>query len=163
MPDTPARGIDRVALAVATCGGIGRLRPASGTWATAAALALAAGLWAMDLRGPWVMAGVMVVASVACVLASPAAIRATGQLDPSLVVIDEVAGTFAALAVLPAGVTAEAPWTTLAVAGLLFRILDIGKPWPLLALEHLPGGYGILLDDLAGGFLAGMLTLAVLH
>jgi phosphatidylglycerophosphatase A len=44
------------------------------------------------------------------------------------------------------------PW--LAVAFLSFRVLDIWKPWPIRQLERLPGGLGIMADDLVAGLLA---------
>jgi phosphatidylglycerophosphatase A len=54
------------------------------------------------------------------------------------------------------------PWWL--AAFILFRILDIAKPWPVGALQHLPRGWGIVMDDLAAGLLAGgaLLTAAFL-
>lgn len=81
--------------------------------------------------------------------------RLTGQEDPRNVVIDELAGqllTF--LLVVPLS------WR-LALAGfVLFRLLDVVKPWPARRLEHLPGGWGIMSDDIASGlYAAGVLYL----
>jgi phosphatidylglycerophosphatase A len=42
----------------------------------------------------------------------------------------------------------------------LFRVLDIGKPGPIGALQHLPRGWGIVMDDVAAGLIAGLLLLA---
>jgi phosphatidylglycerophosphatase A len=69
--------------------------------------------------------------------------------DPSLVVVDEVAGMLVTM--IPA--TAFS-WPTVAAGFVLFRLLDIAKPWPMRALEKLPGGWGIVLDDIAAGALA---------
>lgn len=83
---------------------------------------------------------------------------ATGTLssarhpDPSLAVMDEVIGMWATCLLLPKSI----PW--LAAAFLCFRILDVVKPWPINRLERLPGGLGIMADDLAAG-LAGALIL----
>ena len=41
------------------------------------------------------------------------------------------------------------PW--LAAAFVLFRVLDVLKPWPIRRFERLPGGYGIMADDIAAG------------
>lgn len=65
--------------------------------------------------------------------------------DPGVVVIDEAIGYLVTVAALPHGF-----WT--AVAGFfLFRLLDIVKPPPCRWLEKLPGGWGIVLDDVAAG------------
>ena len=70
--------------------------------------------------------------------------------DPSIVTIDEVAGTWiACLASTPAwGI-----WGILA-ALILFRIFDIAKPWPVNKLDEMKNGIGILLDDVAAGLMA---------
>ncbi len=86
---------------------------------------------------------------------APVAVRATGRADPEIVVTDEVAGYMAAVAF-----TAEttgfgfAPRALLAFC--LFRVLDVAKPWPLRALERLPGGLGIAADDLVAGAIANV-------
>ncbi len=67
----------------------------------------------------------------------------TGKTDPSEVVIDEIVAVLLVLAVMPA----SAAWWGAGVA--LFRLFDIAKPWPIKRIEHLPGGWGIMLDDLA--------------
>ena len=78
--------------------------------------------------------------------------RSTGINDPSIIVIDEVAGMWVAL--LGCG---PVLWQ-FAVAFILFRLLDILKPGPIGWTQSLPGGWGIMADDL----LAGGITLAVL-
>jgi len=83
-------------------------------------------------------------------LAAARVARGVGRKDPGLVVVDEVAGqwlTFLALPVTP--VTALAGF-------LLFRLMDIVKPWPARDLERLPGGIGIMADDLAAGVYANL-------
>jgi phosphatidylglycerophosphatase A len=83
--------------------------------------------------------------------------RITGRRDPGWVVIDEVLGLWLTL---PA-VRAERPldWV-LAVA--LFRIFDIAKPWPLRRLEKLPGGLGVVADDVGAG-LCAMMSLGLIR
>jgi phosphatidylglycerophosphatase A len=77
--------------------------------------------------------------------------------DPSLVVIDEVAGTLIAL-----GLGGSSPSWLLLVSFGLFRLLDITKPWPIHRLEHVPPtGLGVMLDDLFAGLAAGILTAGV--
>jgi phosphatidylglycerophosphatase A len=72
--------------------------------------------------------------------------RETGLKDPQLVVIDEVAGVLVTLSV------AQPSWAALAAGVVLFRIFDQTKPWPARTAERkLPGGWGIVLDDVAAG------------
>jgi phosphatidylglycerophosphatase A len=75
-----------------------------------------------------------------------------GENDPSIVVMDEVAGMWCALAGAPAVL-----WYFVA-AFLIFRLLDILKPWPIHRLQNLHGGWGIMIDDLV----AGIVTLAIM-
>ena len=77
----------------------------------------------------------------------------TGEKDPSRVVIDEVSGQWLGFLMLPDG--------TLYIAGafILFRFLDILKPWPIRQLEQFPKGWGVMLDDM----LAGLLTLGLIQ
>ena len=77
--------------------------------------------------------------------------------DPSEVVIDEVLGQW--ITCLP---FAALGFWGYATAFALFRLFDITKPWPVNALERLPGGTGIMLDDAAAGVYA-MLCLALLR
>jgi len=71
--------------------------------------------------------------------------------DPGWVVIDEVAGQWLTLAVVP-------PDLLLYGLGfLLFRLFDIFKPWPIRALEqNMAGGLGVMVDDIAAAVYAGM-------
>jgi phosphatidylglycerophosphatase A len=78
-----------------------------------------------------------------------AAALAAGK-DPSWVVVDEVVGQWVTLALAP-----PASLPSLAVSFLLFRIFDIVKPFPARSLERLPGGVGIVADDLMAGLYAG--------
>ncbi len=105
--------------------------------APVAALALAAGL-----VGPW---------------AAGRAARGRGVRDPNEVVIDEVAGQALALAGLHLAFPGPSPWIGVVAAFALFRLLDIAKPGPIGALERLPGGVGIMADDLLAGLVVALL------
>lgn len=77
--------------------------------------------------------------------------------DPSKVVIDEVTGMWLSLWLLPNN------WIIMAAAFVLFRFFDIKKPFLIRKLEKIPGGWGIMLDDLAAGFLTNIiLQIAIL-
>ncbi len=76
--------------------------------------------------------------------------------DPSIVVIDEIVGMWIALYLLPQSMTA------IAIAFVLFRIFDVIKPPPARQVERLPGGWGIMLDDVVAGIFANILTHIIL-
>lgn len=73
--------------------------------------------------------------------------------DSYRVVIDEVAGVWVGLL----GVPLTGP--RLLVGLVLFRFFDIVKPLGIRSMEKLPGGYGVMLDDV----LAGVYTLGLMH
>jgi phosphatidylglycerophosphatase A len=75
-----------------------------------------------------------------------------GGIDPGPVVIDEVVGMLMTLALHPVNI-----WG--AIAGFfIFRVLDIVKPWPARRLELLPGGFGVVLDDMMAGVYGNLLV-----
>ncbi len=150
-----------------TVGGLGRLRPAPGTWGSIPPVAVA---WALVLAGhgpgqsPWVYNGVLVLLglafTIACVVQGDHAEAVLGK-DPSNVVADEVAGQSLTLLALPTATlgTPLSTMMTLAAAFLVFRLMDIVKPWPARQIQNIPGGWGIVLDDL----FAGLYALAVVQ
>jgi phosphatidylglycerophosphatase A len=85
------------------------------------------------------------------VLAASHVARRVGLEDPGIVVVDEVLGMWLSVIGLP-----FTPVVAL-LAFLLFRVLDIVKPYPADALEHLPRGLGIMVDDVAAGLYANLL------
>lgn len=100
---------------------------------------------------------------VAAILITPPGIWAAGvtavragKKDPGLVVIDEVAGQWLTLA----GAQVF-NWKTALAAFVLFRLFDIWKPPPVRQLERLPGGTGIMADDLMAGVYGAIILLVV--
>jgi len=142
---------------LATAGGAGRLPWAPGTWGSALAVLLAAGIVA--LGGPRWGTTALALAAVGLfplgVWASARHAATTGIGDPGEIVVDEVVGQW--LALLPVAYD----WRWYPVAFVLFRVFDIWKPWPCRALEKLPGGVGIMADDIAAGAWAGLCVLAL--
>lgn len=150
----------RFAHALATVFGLGDRLPAPGT--TAGSLPAVAAWWAATTFGrhpELVVGGTLVAAAIASVAgwwAAEVEARRLGIDDPGPVVIDEVAGQWLTLALGAAWAPALTP-AMLAVAGfVLFRIFDIVKPFPVNLLERLPGGLGIMVDDLAAAGYAGL-------
>ncbi|HOC60417.1 MAG: phosphatidylglycerophosphatase A [Syntrophaceae bacterium] len=74
-----------------------------------------------------------------------------GKKDDQRIVIDEIAGFQTAM--LPVDITG----LHLCLAFLLFRIFDIWKPFPVNRLQNLPGGYGVVADDLGAGIYSGFI------
>ncbi len=123
--------------------------------ATAASAAAVVAYWALPFSadGYWFHA----LTGAACLIGGWAAHvveRRDGREDPSRVVSDELAGMWVTCLFLPK------TWVWLLAAFLLFRALDILKPLGIRRLEKLPGGVGIMADDVAAGLLAaGLLNL----
>jgi len=151
-----------VARWLATSGGLGDHLPAPGT--TAGSLPAAIVWWALAATlGPsWILLTVTAALSLAAVVAglwasdTEAARRRTE--DPGPIVIDEVAGQWLTyLVALPfVGVAGGFNLVVFTGAGfLLFRIFDIAKPWPVHRFEAIPGGAGIMADDLAAAIYSG--------
>ncbi len=126
---------------LATFGGIGLLPGLPGTAGSAAGLLLA---WLLSSHPALQAAGCAAITLLGF-WSAEATEREMKLKDPSCVVIDEVAGMMIGVALLPVN------WKIYAAGFLLFRFFDILKPWPIRRLERLPGGVGIMLDDLAAG------------
>jgi phosphatidylglycerophosphatase A len=143
-----------LAKVLATFFGIGLVPVLPGTAASAATTLL----FVFLLRG---LGGPSYVLLVAALFFAGAAVSkitadAMGRPDPGRVVIDEVCGQLIALAYLPSG------WVPAGLAFALFRFFDIIKPWPIRRLERLPGGWGIMADDVGAGLAAAVFTRLVL-
>ena len=130
---------------VATGAGVGHVPVAPGT----AGSLLGAALCFPLLSLPWpVYLGATLLLTAVAVWAAGRVAADLGQADPSQVVIDEVAGMWFAAIYLPPTVY------DVTVCFLLFRLFDVVKPAPIPRLERLPGGFGIVADDVAAGLLA---------
>ncbi len=143
----------RVAKFISTMGGIGFTPGMPGTAGSFAALPLAAVIhyWG----GPYLLFAAAIGVSLIGIWACDIYTRQNGIHDPSECVIDELAGQWFACAFVPlslAGFT---------LAFLLFRILDMTKPWPISAAERNIGGLGVMLDDIVAGLIAGLILLAL--
>lgn len=132
--------------------GSGCIRTAPGTWGTLAGLLLYSLLfW---LPAPLYLGFVLVMFLVGIILCERTA-RALGVHDHPAIVWDEFVGIWLALALQPTGLL----WLLVAFAA--FRFFDIIKPWPIGWLDRrMPGGLGIMVDDLvAGGYALGLMAL----
>ncbi len=153
--------------ALLTVCGLGLLKPAPGTWGSAPPLILVllllwAGSAAWMVNAALIL--VAVVFAVSCVTFGRWAERHFHARDPRQVVADETVGQCVALMLLPWREVVDGDgwaWNiTLAATALVaFRFFDILKPPPIGALQRLPEGWGILLDDV----LAGLYALGLTH
>ncbi len=139
----------RWAWAVATCFGVGFLKPGPGTYGSVAtALLWFVCLHLYPLTAGWRALFTLIAAILVTAIGIPAATivaRESGRKDPGFVVVDEVAGQLLVL------LFARALWPDVLLALILFRLFDIWKPWPIRRFERFPGGTGIVVDDLAAG------------
>jgi phosphatidylglycerophosphatase A len=143
------RSLDLAARLIATVFGCGYSAFAPGTVGSAAGVLL---FWPMATAGwAWQTAASIVLFVVGSVAAGRAA-RLVNRKDPSIVVVDEVVGQWVTLTALP-----FTPLTA-GLGFLLFRVMDIVKPWPARDLENVPGGWGIMADDVAAGIYANLVV-----
>jgi phosphatidylglycerophosphatase A len=140
---TPDRSlVSRLAIAVATAGGVGFLPLAPGTWGTAVAVPLA---WACAGLTWWVYLAVCIAVTLVAIAAAEGADRAFGQHDSGKIVIDEVAGYMVTMVAVD-----RHRWLLLGAGFLLFRVADVLKPPPARAIDlRMGGGAGVVLDDVA--------------
>lgn len=144
-----------LAASLATWFGCGYSPKAPGTVGAAAALAIAIVLAHYAGWPPLWFAGLAIAVTFPGIWAAEVTARRLKVEDPGLVVVDEVVGQWLALAG-----AARLNWKSFLAAFVLFRLFDIWKPAPVRQLERLPGGVGILADDLMAG-LYGALVLFV--
>lgn len=158
---------DHLALAIATCG-VGYIPLAPGTWGSALGvgiyLLLRAGFVRIvaDVAGSGLSFTSLLLAVIALVTgvgiwAGTRAEKLLGRKDPGAVVVDEVSGQLITFIFLPL----SSPAWTIITGFLVFRALDIGKPYPIRRLEALGLGLGIMADDVLAGMYAATLLLWV--
>ena len=142
-PRPPASALDKVAHVLAVWFGCGHVPVAPGLAGTLGAIPL---YLLLRPRGPVVIAVAAAVLTVIGVWAAERVARRLGGKDPQIICIDEVAGVFVTW------IAARETTVGLLAGVVLFRLFDQTKPWPArLAERRLPGGLGIVLDDVAAG------------
>ena len=147
--------------AVTTVFFLGHLRPAPGTWASAAAIPLA---WALHVAGgfPALLLATLAVTWLGW-WAVAEATRDRADKDPAEIVIDEVAGQWIALWPVSlgaqlAGAGFWALWPGVLAAFLAFRLFDIWKPGPVGWADRQAGAFGVMADDVIAGWLAALVV-----
>lgn len=132
--------------------GAGRLPLAPGTWGALEGLAVVFLINKyVSSHSTLLLTGLCLVLGALAIWASDRVARSLRNPDPQEVVADEIVGQMTCFLWVP--ITA---WTLIA-GFILFRLFDISKPFPAGRAEHLPGGLGIIADDLVAGLYAGII------
>jgi len=139
---------------IATWFGCGLAPFAPGTWGSAGALAPALLLARAGWKPLWFL-GLAAAVTPLGIWAAGKTARRLGKKDPGMVVVDEVVGQWITLA----GAT-TLNWKAWLAAFVLFRLFDIWKPFPVGRLEELPGGFGIVFDDVMAGIYGAVVLYA---
>ena len=140
------KAVGYMATPIATCLGAGYAPLAPGSAASLGAVGLGALLVKYYGWKPGYFALLAAVALLPGIWAAHFVAKESGQHDPGKIVVDEVVGQWITLA----GATVFV-WQSWLAAFLLFRLLDIWKPFPCRKAEDLPGGFGIMADDVIAG------------
>ena len=136
-----------IACWIATCGPIGEIGTAPGSFGSLVAVPFV--LLASDK--PVLFFLILLAFVFVGIWSSTIAARDFGQQDPSKVVIDEVCGMMVSFLLIPIN------WKILVAGFIGFRFFDIVKPFPIRIFERFPSGFGIVLDDLAAGVFTNLL------
>ncbi len=134
---------------IATLGPVGNFK-GCGTLATVLTLPLVYGIYALGLSSNMQLLLLSVVCIGALLIVNRAIDAFPGDHDPSAIVIDEVVGCLVTFYDVPLH------WGSLMLGFMLFRILDITKPFGIDWLERCAGPWGIVLDDLVAAVIANI-------
>lgn len=138
---------------IATFFWVGYSPVASGTAATAAGLVVVYFLHANPLAYVLVLLGLLGLG----IIAADRVEKASGKKDPGIVVIDEIVGIMIAMLGIPL------TWSTVLCGFFLFRAIDMFKIYPVNKFEAIPGGMGIMLDDVMAGLYTNLILIIAVH
>jgi phosphatidylglycerophosphatase A len=130
----------------------GRVSGAPGTVGTVVGVFLY--LLIKDLPTLWYLIVFVLVAGIGTWVAGEAE-KQLGRKDAPSIVIDEIAGYFVSMFMIPFG------WGMVIAGFVLFRIFDILKPWPIKKLQDVHGGAGVMLDDIGAGIYTNVILQVV--
>lgn len=140
-------------LRLATFFGAGNFPKGPGTAGTVAAIPFA---YLINFLGPFFSMGISIALFPIAVMAADTYEKEHGGHDHKQIVIDEVLGFFITMTWLPL------TWQSYVIGFLLFRVLDIFKPFPIGYLDQkVPGGLGVVVDDVAAGIIANIILQVV--
>ena len=157
-PETSVKGFPLLPKLICTSCGVGFLPLAPGTWGALFGILLWLPLyiWATPVVAVGVTMAAVIIFNFLGIWSSNVAEKYWGH-DPVVACIDETVGQWLALVpVLPG-----CPWWEIVLAFVLFRLLDIYKPLGIRATENLPGGLGMMADDLLAGLYPAILIFLI--
>ena len=131
---------------------LGKLPIAPGSWASLGALMI----WIFLPLSYTLQTILIILLFIIGIISSNKMIIEMNDHDPSEVVIDEAVGMGIALFMLPHSIVIYA------LAFILFRIFDIFKPSFIYRMQNLPGGWGIMMDDVSAGIIAWLICQGLL-
>ena len=141
--------IKKLLVLIATFFHIGKVSKAPGTVATLATIPL---WWAMAGAGPIIYMILVLLLLPLGIMAAQAYESTTDVHDSKEIVIDEVVGFLITMTWLPM------TWESLVLGFVIFRVLDIFKPWPISVLDkNVKGGVGVMIDDIAAGIIGSLI------
>lgn len=147
----------RLFVALATLGPIGRKLPAPGTWGSVAGL-LYFTVFFWRASWPEVLVASVIGAALAAFVCGAAEVF-LGKKDPGSIILDEFISVPLCFLGWSTLLTRWPPWAVLLAGFALFRVYDIAKPFGIKRLQRIPGGWGVVADDLV----AALCTCATLH
>ena len=134
--------------------GAGLAKKAPGTFGTLAAIPVYLVLMQGNL---FVYSFITILVILSGIWICGGAAEKLGEHDFSGIVWDEIAGYLVTMWLVPFS------WQMVVIGFLLFRVLDIFKPWPIKWIDNkVSGGVGIMLDDIVAGLFAGLIILVIL-
>ena len=147
----------KTTLVIVTGAGVGYSRYFPGTMGTVLAVPISLGLNRVADASPLLAIGILAGFTIGAIRLATEAAAILQQKDPQIIVADEIVGFMIANFLVPFRL---AP---LVASFLLFRVFDITKVYPAAKLEKLPGGAGIVLDDVLAGIYAFAIVQALLY
>lgn len=150
-----SKPLDSVARFIGSGAYTGYAPVASGTFGTLPGMALALPFASLAASSVAAYVVALVLAIAVAIWASERCVVLFESKDPSRVTADEVVGFLVTVAFMPLG------WKTMVVAFFAFRFFDIAKLSPAREAEGLPGGFGVVTDDLVAGVYANLTVRAL--
>ena len=139
---------------------IGHVKKAPGTFASFISLFI--GYYLINLLGIFNFIIFIIIFSIIGFIISEIHVRVFKQKDPKEVVIDEFTGQFIALLAITSSNNTNDIILSILLSFLLFRFFDITKLGPIKKFEKLPGGIGIMADDIVAGICAFLVQCGIM-
>jgi phosphatidylglycerophosphatase A len=140
---------------IVSFGGAGFLPAMPGTFGSLAAAIIFYLLWlAFGEATRWIVLALLLIAALVAIALGRWATDYFKSADPRQFVLDEVVGQWLSLLFVPLSDLSAHTLPSIAAAFFLFRAADVAKPFPIRRIERLPGGWGIVLDDVAAAVYA---------